>query len=287
MSKKAVDREGICRLTGEHGRFLKAHIIPRALAPPRGGGEAFAQFGQRRRPSKRRESWYDPRIVTRAGEDILTSYDTFAIGELRRLKLIWGAWGPALKLSRSEVAAIPGTPWGMRNVQFSDPIRMRLFLLSVLWRAAVSEMKEFQEIALRQSDLRRLRRCVRDGTAPPEDLFPVTLTQISTRGWMHNLSPIAQIKEVPVSGSTPRRVPIFRFYFDGLVAHFHRDPTVETMNGIAPMLVGQPEGTILSTVTFEASWQLLNLQNTIADAEHEFPGGITRAEGKRPPNWLG
>lgn len=280
VSKKPVDRDGVCQLTGERGRFLKAHIIPRALAPPRQGGEPFAQIGLRQRPSRRRESWYDPKIVTQAGEDILTAYDTFAIREMRRLKLVWGAWGPMLALSTSDYAAIPGTPWGMRRIQFSDPLRMRLFFLSVLWRAAVSEMAVFQEITLRQSDLRRLRRCVRDGSPPPDDLFPITLTQLSTRGVMHNLGPIAQIKEVPLSGGTPRKVPIFRFYFDGLVAHFHRSPTTETIDGLVPMLVGQPGPTTLSTVTFEASWQLLNLRNTMADAEHDFPGATARAEGR-------
>lgn len=281
MSKKPVDREGVCRLTGERGRFVKAHIIPRALAPPRVGGEAFAQFGQRQRPSRRRESWYDQNIVTQTGEDILTSYDTFAIRELRRLKLVWSAWGAMIALSTPDFKSINGTPCGLRRVQFSDPLRIRIFFLSVLWRAAVSEMYEFQGIALGQSDLRRLRRCIRDGIAPQEDLFPVTLTQISTRGVMHNHGPIAQIKKVPLSRNTPRSEPIFRFYFDGMIAHFHRDPRAETMDGLAPMLIGQSGGTTLSTVTFEASWQLLNLKNTIADAEHEFPGGISRAEGGR------
>jgi hypothetical protein len=75
-------------------------------------------------------------------------------------------------------------------------------------------------------------------------------------------------------------VPIFRFYFDGLVVHFHREPTPEMIDGLTPMLVGQSKGTTVSTVTFDSSWQLLDLRNTIADAEHEFPGGIERAEGR-------
>jgi len=272
----------ICKLTGNSGRFIKSHLIPRSLTPPREDGEPFAQFGLRKRPSRRFDSWYDTELVTQAGEDILTGYDTFAIQELRRLKLIWQSWGPMLTLSTSDWESFPGTPNGVRRIIFSNPGKMRLFFLSLLWRAATSQRIEFADIQLRASDARRLRAAIRDErTDLPFDFFPITLTQMSTRGLSHNLGPISQVKQpVTVDGYTTKAQPIFRFYFDGLAVHIHPTADEKTLDGLWPMLVGPEDGTTLSMVTWEASWQALNMAYSIADAEHEFPGGIARAEGR-------
>jgi hypothetical protein len=281
--KSGKGQIGVCKLTGTPGAFVKSHLIPRALTPPRPGGAPVAQFGNRQRPSRRFDSWYDINLVTQAGEDILTAYDTFAIQELRRLKLVWQSWGPMSKLSTADWKAIPGTAHGIRRIVFSDPARMRLFFLSLLWRAVSTERAEFAEINLRSSDARRLRVAVRDGrTDLPFDFFPVTLTQISTIGISHNHCPISQkIEPVNVEGYTSKSLPIFRFYFDGLAVHIHSTSDSEVVQGLWPMLVGPPEGTTISTVTWESSWQALNLANSMADAEHEFPGEISRAENTK------
>lgn len=283
MVKTRKGQIGNCKLTGASGSFVKSHIIPRALTPPRTGGEAFAQIGQRQRPSRRFDSWYDLALVTQTGEDIITDYDTHAIRELRRLKLVWQSWGPMLALSTSDCNMFSGTPHGIRRVSFNNSAKMRLFFLSLLWRAAATERSEFSEITLRSSDMRRLRCAVRDGrTDLPDNFFPITLTQISTRGLSHNHGPISQIKlPVTVGRFKSAALPIFRFYFDGLAIHIHAKADSEAVDGLRPMLVGLNNETTVPTVTWEASWQALNLTNIIADAEHEFPGARARAEGSQ------
>jgi hypothetical protein len=279
VRKRDLTREGECKLTGEHGRFVRSHIIPRALAPPAPNGKPFAQIGQRRRPTRRRDSWYDQNLVTRPGENILTAFDTFAIAELRRLKLVWQSWGPMQTLCVPDFTAWSPTHGG-RQVIFSDPSRMRLFFLSLLWRAAATTLAEFSEIDVRASDMRRLRAAIRDGIDPGESFYPVTLTQLSTLGLMHNHGPIAQIKPIPqMRGVPPRRLQIFRFFMDGLIAHFHRDVDAMDMDGLTPMLVGG-SSTVISTVSFEASFQAENLAYVMAEAEYEFPGIRARAEGR-------
>jgi hypothetical protein len=270
---------GLCKLTGNAGKFVRAHIIPRALAPPTPGGEAFAQIGQRRRPTRRRDSWYDERLVIRAGEDILTAYDTWAVTELRRLKLIWQSWGPMHVLATPDFRTIANTSLGLRLVEFKDPHRMRIFLLSLLWRAAASELPEMSEVNLHASDLRRLRRAIVSGSPPPTSFMPVSLVQLSTIGRMHNHGPITQIKSIPkVGGESAKNEPIVRIYFDGLIAHFHTEADERTLEGLGSMAVGG-QSLLLNTVEYEASWQLENLRNCFADSEHEFPGAITRASG--------
>jgi hypothetical protein len=85
-------KEGICKLTGEKGKFVKSHIIPAALTTPEGTGP-LTQGGRGRPPIRRWSSWYDPCLVTQAGEAILAEYDNWAIQELRKNKLIWSSWG--------------------------------------------------------------------------------------------------------------------------------------------------------------------------------------------------
>jgi hypothetical protein len=97
---------------------------------------------------------------------------------------------------------------------------------------------------------------------------------------MHNNAAIEMTKHIPqMRGVPPRQLRIYRFFVDGLIVHFHQQVTQTDVSGLFPMLVGEAT-TEITTVTFEASWQLENLANVIADAEHEFPGGRARAEGR-------
>jgi hypothetical protein len=279
MAQKEI---GVCKLTGESGKFVKSHLIPRALTLPRAGGVGFAEIGERKRPAKRFDSWYDTKLVTQAGEDILTAYDTYAVRELRRLKLIWQSWGPMKRLSSPDFEEFSGSPHGIRIVQFSYPAKMRLFFLSLLWRAAASDREEFAEIFLSASQTRRLRRAVREEqTDLPDDFFPIILNQISTRGFPHNQSALAMQKVVRLGKGRSKSLKMFRFYFDGLVSHIHYDLDEETIEGLQPMMVGPNASTVLSTVTWEGSWQGENLSNALADAEYEFPGATARADGFR------
>jgi hypothetical protein len=90
MAKRTI---GTCLLTGERGKYVKCHIIPRALMRPHAQNEPMIYwYGEARRPVLRWNSWYDAHLVTRAGEDILEQYDTWAINELRKHHLIWSSW---------------------------------------------------------------------------------------------------------------------------------------------------------------------------------------------------
>lgn len=90
---------GRCKLTGELGPFVKAHILPKALTYPAEKGLPFAQSGRDYPPIKRWSSWYDSSIVTAAGEKTLADHDDWAIEALREHQLVWSSWN-----------TIPGTP---------------------------------------------------------------------------------------------------------------------------------------------------------------------------------
>jgi len=159
---------GTCKLTGDFGPFVKAHIIPQALTYGATKDLPFVQAGPDHPPIKRWTSWYDPNIVTRAGENILASYDDWAIDELRCHELVWSSWSGD-ELRSADYSPIPGNDegWGFREVQGIDGPRLRLFFLSILWRAAASEMREFREVQIRHSQMRRLRRMLMEGNPEP------------------------------------------------------------------------------------------------------------------------
>lgn len=247
---------GQCKLTLTHGRYVKSHIIPRAFTKPEWKGASWLQSGESSRAVRRWDSWYDKSLVTREGEDILARYDDWAAQELRQHKLTWSSWGPMQKLSARDFKQIPRT-------------KLRLFFLSLLWRAAASNMKDFSSIRIDASDLERIRTMVLNGRAEPFEFYPIALVQLSTIGEVHNLTPLMEDKLVPQLKQNGRdlddkasstRIPIVRFYFDGLIAHIHRDPAVDRESMGKTMIGYDPTDLWINTVTYEASFEFQNLE---------------------------
>lgn len=272
--------EGKCKLTGVTGKFVKAHIIPEALTRPAVKGAPLIQSGQGSRPIRRWTSWYDDEIVIREGEDILAKYDAAAIKELRRLKLVWSSWGPMTSLTVADHTPIPTTTYGIRKISGADTKNLRLFFLSMLWRAGVSHRDEFKEIVLTDGEISSLRRMAQEGEEGSPHYFPIMLTQLSTMGEVHNQAPIFQEKSVPEMGEfRGAKVPMFRFYVEGLIAHIHRTSGEEDSPGA--LALGAGDDLMVSTVTFENSWQRENLQLLIDEAYRDHPATMMKLVG--PP----
>ncbi len=248
---------------------MDSHLLPKSLTKAEGLGPGLIQHGSGRK-TKRFSSWYDKRLVTEAGESILERIDDRGIALLRKYKLIWSGWGPMSRLiSPDDNVSDGGT---QRVVTFdcrAEADEIRLFLLSILWRAAATDRPEFSEIELAEKDLEKLRAMVVQGATSPLYFFPSTLIQLSTIGLRHNHAPIAQTKWIPaVKDIKEREEPIFRFYFDGLIVHFSRLPPTENMElGLERFWVGGEEQLSVLTVPFHQSAQLDNLRIVMAEGE--------------------
>lgn len=252
-----------CKLTGDEGRFVKSHVIPKALTLPEAPGLPFIQGGSGKRAVRRWHSWYDKTIVTEQGEALLSLYDDWAIKWLRENKLVWSGWGPLVKLG-SMHTLIPGTDWGVRSIKVDQPEMLRLFLLSLLWRAAVSSLSEFDEVRLTDDEIEKLRKMLVDWNPEPYDYYPASLTQFSTMGVIHNMVPIAQDKVVPAFLGVKEYVqPIFRFYFDGLVAHMHRTDEANMGRDRSNVIAGAGPNLVVTTIEFEGSFAQENLFNVM------------------------
>lgn len=257
---------GVCRLTLTNGPFVRSHLIPDAFTKAEIKGAPLIQFGSGKRPSRRWTSWHDENLVSRTGEDILSALDDWAIRTLRQHSLVWSGWGEATPLPPNHPAAQADGYSGrlLTGVDFS---RLRLFLLSLLWRAAATNRVEFSEVSIPEEHLEVLRQALVSGTLPPEEFYPATLTQLSTLGVRQNQVPLAEMMLVPnLPGLGSQRRPIFRFYFDGLVAHFHRS-TTGVIDSLRPIAVGASNALVIGLISYERSFQRANFVNVIRESK--------------------
>lgn len=218
--------------------------------------------------------------MTDEGESVLAEYDDWAIRELRSHQMIWSGWGPATSLS--DVRSLPGSPVGVRSIQFADQQAarsLRLFFLSLLWRAAATDRPEFVEVHIPDDELEVLRGMVLSRNPEPFGFYPVSLVQLSTLGERHNHSPLAMVKQVPSIGDTEGyEEPIFRFYFDGLIVHFSRSSVEDNLRrNLSGLRVGEQLTLSITTTTYEASTQAANLALIRAEATLGRPLNDTEA----------
>ncbi|ESY62306.1 hypothetical protein X742_33580 [Mesorhizobium sp. LNHC232B00] len=215
----------------------------------------------------RHSSWYDPELVTQEGEAILAKLDDWAIRELRRTALVWSGWWPTKALTGIDL--IPGTEWGIRFIESKQWRRLRIFFLSLLWRAAASTREEFSEVHLSDEDLERLRKMIVDENPDPIDYFQIQLIQLSTFGFEHNHTPIPGVKTIRgVNGGADYQVPFYRFYFDGLIAHFDRRPIAEIQKTpMEELVLGYGERLCVATVSYWESSQRKMLERMWQEAD--------------------
>lgn len=238
--------------------------MPKAVTRTESPGVVRIETGEGIIPRRRFDSWYDPHIVTRAGEDILSRLDDYGISELRRLKLLWSSWNGKVLLDDQSIDWI-AQEWGVRKVSPSDPQKLRLFFLSLLWRAAVTDQIGFTSITLSSERLEKLKLMVVTGDPNPTTAFPVTLIQLSTDGGWHNSTPTKEIKTYSDEDGD-YSVSSFRFYFDGLIVHIDDDETDPVKSRWGKAAVGASNDCAVLIRPFEGSAQEQRLMTNILEA---------------------
>lgn len=263
--RKRGPRHGVCKLTGATGPFVASHIIPEALTRPSVRGRPLIQYGDVKAPTRRWTSWYDSELVTAEGERYLSDLDSWAISTLRKHRLVWSGWGNDKTVGADNTTFFHSL--GVRSIDNLDTKRLRLFFHSLLWRAAASSREEFKEIEVSPDDLELLRQEILGQADSPLSFFPVQLTQLSTKGVVHNHGPIPDTKHLPhpyVPNGTPIALPTYRFYMDGLIAHIHRaTPVGYRDEELGNLLLGASSSVVLSTVSFEDSAQSLHIEELL------------------------
>ena len=258
-------KEGQCKLTLEYGKFIKSHLIPQALTKPEVRGGIMKQIGEGSHPKKATSSWYDYELVIRQGEDILTEFDTAAINILRTNQLIWGGWEQQFNSADSTFHIIDNN-YGVREFSNLDWKNLRLFALSLLWRACNTTQNGFCEVSIPKNDLEKIRLLLVNRDAGAIHFYPIKFCQLSTKGKIHNQTPFIRKFELPkrCEVTRSRHLNIVRFYFDGLVMHIHLSKTLRQIKGFDHQILGlDPQSFIVPTVTYEVSFQRENLENIL------------------------
>ena len=125
-----------CKLTGKIGQAIKAHVVPRAfyeLPPQEEGPCILVSNAPNTFPKKVPVGIYDETMVTQDGENLFKPWDDYAI----RILL------------KQEAAFEPVThggvirAWTLPEYEYSP---LKLFALSVLWRAHTSTRQEFGKV---------------------------------------------------------------------------------------------------------------------------------------------
>jgi len=272
---------GVCRLTSAKGRFVKAHILPRALTQIGPVSAPIALLcGAERRPIRRWSSWYDPALVIRSGEDILADYDAFGIDFLRRNHLIWSSWGKHMVLPSVEGQT---KPIGVREVSVENPPILRLFFASLLWRAVTTSLFEFSDIKLPDDHIELLRHSLVEQMPLDASFYPMTLVQLVTRAEDHIRAPFrTDMITFSDDGVVTGMIPVFRFYFDGL-SFIVRLPHHAESEKLGDAAIGNSERLFVQTMPFEISRQIADFRHNHAEALRHWPSDLAKLGVTKPP----
>ena len=211
MSKKKAII-GRCKLTGNTGRYVKSHILPRALTKPELNGERLLQLEPQVGISHRRDSWYDKNLVCSEGEAILSNLDNYGIHELRKHNLVWSASYPIGK-AQLPIGKKLLHAEGELTVTIDDPNRFRRFWASLLWRSAASLLPDMADVQLPPDHTEQLRAEVTGETAVDPFFYPISLMHFCTTGPRHNFTTITRFL-----AEEPPRNFYLRHEMDGIVS---------------------------------------------------------------------
>lgn len=261
---------GKCLLLGTEGPFARSHIIPRFVGDKALGQAHRIEMGELgARPKLVFNSWTDSELCCQKGEERLRDIDTAASRVFQKHGLSWRHFPIVEDSTRTAVGDD-----GIELIEISnvDTTTLRLFFLSVLWRCAASTRVQFAEIFLPSVQLEYLRQIVAGESEPKNDDWPTTLVLLTTKGEPQIQGPIAQEIDMKSLGFNLPSLPIFRFFFDGLIVHIGRKPSDESLlNSWKGRVVGTSENLFFIGRPYEESSQEDNLYNLQYEMLREHP----------------
>ena len=250
--------EGQCALTGTTGKFVKSHILPQAFTRPVVKGLPLYQSTRGKGETRRWSSWYDSKLVVREGEDLLSHIDDTAIKVLRKHQLVWSGWTVFRPHFETMGPLFPDH--GLRRIKGVDSEALMRFALSVAWRASASSLPDMKDATVDPELQEQLKEFVLGKQIKGPSDFPISLTQLSSRGEAHNHAPFVDQKRVfDPEGESDEFQKIMRIYVDGLVLHVHLSPIEAEHLHDNPLYLGSSNEVYVTAVTYQASFQYENM----------------------------
>lgn len=157
-------RLGTCQLCGTRGELCDSHALPSSLfnyVLRKSAGKAVAVTGDANTPTYFSSDSWDTALLCRACEESLNErYDQYGIAVFR------GHMGRAVH--------------GPNGVTFTgiDRRRLRMFMLSVLWRISMSSHPSYSNIHLPYQWEEELREALRAGKTVPSARYTVAVYRL-------------------------------------------------------------------------------------------------------------
>ena len=152
--------QNTCKLTGTAGQYVDCHVVPKTFFGKRRKVKSLPSLSSHR-PKRAPIGLYDPELVIHETELRFAEWDDYGIKFLRHGVGRWTALETGTAKCGLVVTAI-------------DYRRLRLFFLSILWRATASTRVSPKADLRGQDD--ELRQLVSDGDPGSPDQFAVRLT---------------------------------------------------------------------------------------------------------------
>lgn len=173
-----ANQTGLCLLCGSTAPFADAHIIPEWVYRPMLASHGWARkvvIGESGHSGILKTGIYDPQLVCQECESRF-EYDGYA-----KRMLFDQPWprDPAASSARTSVAV--GREY--------DYCQLKLFFLSLLWRASATSRPEFNKLSLSPSRLKSLGQAILDNDPGDWTFFSVSLTKFEVSNPQSGVDP--------------------------------------------------------------------------------------------------
>jgi hypothetical protein len=204
--------------------MAKSHIIPdafmRRAAPP-----PFMECDGISRSIKRPTGWYDPDILGKDGEACIAALDDAAAKCFIERGYTYRTRRNPDDIMMLRDNFIPNEIYEVENV---DTATLRLFALSLLWRAAVSKLDAMKLVRVKQINLQDIAERILRGDPGSYLQFPVYFGVFCGAEELAKIAPFQ-----------PQDHPFVRFFLDGVVAYVCPRRTLLAAPRYGRLLVGK------------------------------------------------
>lgn len=215
---------------GTEGAFAKSHIIPDAFMQ-RATDAPFLECDKESRPQKRFTGWYDRTILGFEGERLIAHYDDQAAKCFIGNGFTYRTRRDRQAINNLGKRFVADQVYEIKGV---DTANIRLFALSLLWRAAVTSLDAFRLVKVSPSHLADIRKRLVARDAGPFSEYPVYFGVFCD---LEELTKIAPYR--------PRNHPFYRFFLDGVVCYVCMRRRLADAGRFGPFLVGAEQNRLL------------------------------------------
>lgn len=209
--------------------MCKSHVVPKAFLQ-RSTHAPFMAWSGTGRPKRMYDGWYDHGILTDEGEKYFDGPDDVAAKCFAGKGFTYRSRRDPLDINKLQGGFEPNSVYAASEV---DVPQIRLFALSMLWRAAISNQDAFSSVRVSPSHLSDLKARILRRDAGPATEYPVYF------------GVFCDTVELPkVSPTRIRNHPFYRFFLDGVVCYVSPTRRNKWSDNLGLLLVGSEADTI-------------------------------------------